>query len=70
MTLDKASRGSLVRIISIDDSDSRSHLLRVGISEGCKVICQEKLPMGPVVLRFKRQEIAIGRRLAKGIHIE
>ena len=64
MTLDQAKKGSLVRIISIGHPESKSQLVRMGISEGSQVLCQEKLPFGPVVLRCNRQEIAIGRQLA------
>lgn len=70
MTLDKAKRGSEVQIVTISDPESRSMLLRMGISEGSKVTCQEKMPLGPVVLRCKRQEIAIGRKLAERISIK
>ncbi len=70
MTLDQARRGSEVRIISIGDPQHRSQLVRLGISEGSRVICQEKLPMGPVILRCNRQEIAVGRQLARDISVE
>ncbi len=70
MTLDKAKRGSEIQILSISDPHSRSLLMRMGISEGSSVICQEKLPRGPVVLRCKRQEIAVGRKLAQCIHVK
>ena len=69
MTLDQAKRGSQVRIVSIGDGLSRAHLLRLGISEGSTVTCQAKLPMGPVVVRRKRQEIAVGRKLAERIEV-
>lgn len=70
MTLDEAKRGSEVCILSISSSECRSQLLRMGISEGCRVVCQEKLPLGPLVVRCKRQEIAIGRQLARSIQIK
>jgi Fe2+ transport system protein FeoA len=69
MTLDQVKKGSQVRIVTIGDGISRAHLLRLGISEGATVICQEKLPMGPVILRRKRQEVAVGRKLAKEIEV-
>jgi len=69
MTLDQAKKGSQVRILSIKNPMHRSQLVRLGISEGSSVICQEKLPFGPVVLRCNRQEIAVGRQLARGITI-
>lgn len=70
MTLDKAKKGSEISITGIDDAEHRSQLVRLGISEGSRVVCQEKLPFGPIVLRCNRQEIAIGRKLAKSIRID
>lgn len=70
MTLDQAERGSEVCILSIQSPEHRNQLVRLGISEGSRVICQEKLPMGPVVLRCNRQEIAVGRQLARSILIK
>ena len=64
MTLDQAKKGSVVRIVTIGNSEGKSQLVRMGVSEGSQVVCQEKLPFGPVVLRCNRQEIAIGRQLA------
>lgn len=69
MTLDQAKKGSRVQIVSIGHPEGKSQLIRMGISEGSKVICQEKLPFGPVVLRSNRLEIAVGRQLAKQIII-
>ena len=69
MTLDQAQKGSEVCILAIHNPEHRTQLVRLGISEGSRVICQEKLPMGPVVLRCNRQEIAVGRKLAQGITI-
>jgi Fe2+ transport system protein FeoA len=70
MTLDQARKGSEVTILTIPNESSRSQLLRLGIMEGTRAYCHEKLPMGPVILRRKRQEIAIGYQLAKGIEVE
>ena len=70
MTLDQAKKGSKVQILSIQNPEYRSQLVRMGISEGSTVVCQEKLPFGPVVLRCKRQEIAVGRQLARSISVK
>lgn len=67
MTLDQAKKGSEIMIVTIPDGACRSHLLRLGIAEGTKVTCHEKLPFGPVILKRKRQEIAVGRQLARTI---
>lgn len=70
MTLDRARRGSEVRIISISDPKCRSLLMRMGVSEGSRVVCREKLWLGPVIVQCKRQEIALGHKLARRIHVE
>ena len=67
MTLDQCVRGSEVQIVSINDPAHRDQLVRLGISGGARVVCQEKLPFGPLVIRCNRQEIAVGRKLARRI---
>ncbi len=68
MTLDQAKTGHELQIIAVPD-DIRSQLVRLGISEGSRVVCLEKIPFGPIILRSRRQEIAIGRELAKKIEV-
>ncbi|MCL4441394.1 MAG: ferrous iron transport protein A [Firmicutes bacterium] len=70
MTLDKVRRGQKIRIISLPDELTRAKLIRFGIAEGTVVICQEVVPAGPVVISRNRQEIAIGRNLARLIGVE
>lgn len=70
MTLDKARRGQKIRIIYLPDDLIRSQVIRFGIYEGTVVICREVLPAGPVVISRNRQEIAIGRNLARLIGVE
>jgi Fe2+ transport system protein FeoA len=70
MTLDKAKRGERVEIIHIDDASVRAQAIRLGISEGSRMLCSEKLPAGPVILQNRMQEVAIGRKLAQHISIE
>lgn len=70
MTLDKAKKGSKVKIITINNKDIKSQAIRMGLYEGAVFICSEKLPGGPVILQNKLQEIAIGRGLALDIVIE
>ncbi len=45
----------------------RAQFIRVGISEGEKVKCLERLPGGTVVLQKNRQQIAVGHQLARQI---
>lgn len=69
-TLECLSRGDRCRVLGIDDERVRGQAIRFGMGEGSMVSCVTKLPAGPVVLRSGRQEIAIGRQLARRIRIE
>lgn len=70
MTLDKAKKGSKIKILNINNKDIKSQAIRIGLYEGAVFMCSEKLPGGPVVLQNKLQEIAIGRGLASNIVVE
>ncbi len=70
MTLDLANKGQRIEIINIPDANIRVQAIRLGISEGSKLTCSEKVPAGPVILQNRMQEIAIGRNLAKKITIK
>jgi ferrous iron transport protein A len=70
MTLDKAKKGSKIKILNINNKDVKSQAIRLGLYEGAVFICSEKLPGGPVILQNKLQEIAIGKGLASDIVIE
>ncbi len=70
MTLDMVRRGDSVRILKINDPHVRVQAIRFGIGEGADVRCSENLPAGPVVLRRGRQEIALGRGIARSISVE
>lgn len=69
MTLAQVKRGTRVKIESIPDEMIRAQAIRFGISEGAEVECVEKIPAGPVIIRKRFQEIAIGRRLAENIKV-
>jgi len=70
MTLDRVKAGQKLLIKSIKNPQIRAQAIRFGISEGSEAICEQVLPAGPVVLRRNRQEIAIGRSLAREIGIQ
>lgn len=70
MTLDKVNRGSKVRIKKIGNREFKTQAIRLGLYEGAVFLCSEKLPGGPVILRNRMQEVAIGRKLAEGIEVE
>jgi len=68
--LDKASRGQVIKITGIPNNHVRVQAIRFGLSEGAVVTCREVVPAGPVVVIRNKQEIAIGRKLAKTISVE
>lgn len=70
MTLDKAKKGQLIKITGIPNELIRVQAIRFGISEGSVVTCREIVPAGPVVVARNKQEIAIGRSLARTISVE
>jgi len=70
MTLDKVRKGQLIKIIGIPNELIRVQAIRFGISEGSVVTCREIVPAGPVVVARNKQEIAIGRSLARTISVE
>jgi ferrous iron transport protein A len=70
VTLFDARRGTPVRILSIPDEQSRAQCIRFGIGEGTIVESAERLPLGPVLVRHRHQEICLGRALAARILVE
>ncbi|MBE0416352.1 MAG: ferrous iron transport protein A [Coriobacteriia bacterium] len=68
-TLDCLRRGDSCEVLGIGDEMARITALRFGMSEGAHVSCVTKIPAGPIVVRSGRQEIAIGRNLAKRITV-
>jgi ferrous iron transport protein A len=70
MTLDEARRGDQIKILQIRDALVRSQAIRLGISEGSRMQCAEIVPHGPIILKNRKQEVAIGHRLAHKIKVE
>lgn len=68
--LDLAKKGQKVRIHTINNPVVKAQALRFGISEGEVVSVEEIIPAGPIILGRKKQEIAVGRQLAKKILVE
>ncbi|MCE5202662.1 MAG: ferrous iron transport protein A [Actinomycetia bacterium] len=68
-TLAHLRRGDRCVVLGIDDELARAQATRFGMAEGASVSCVTALPAGPVVVRSGRQEIAVGRRLARRIRI-
>jgi Fe2+ transport system protein FeoA len=59
-----------MRIVSVPEGTLRAQFIRLGISEGERVTCLERLPGGTIVIRKNRQEIALGHKLARQIVVQ
>lgn len=59
--------GAMIRIQTIPGGITRAQFIRMGLVEGLKVKCLERLPGGTIVLQKRRQQIAIGHQLARQI---
>ncbi len=70
LPLSSAPLNEPLTVISIPDSAVRTQLIRFGISVGTKIKCFQKLPAGPLMVKYFKQEIAIGRDIADRIIIE
>ncbi len=68
-TLDRVKSGKLCQIKSLPPGTVKDQTIRFGLTEGKEVLCQAVIPAGPVVLKVDRQEIAVGRNLAKQIRV-
>ena len=68
-SLDCVRKGDLIEILSVGDPHARVQALRFGMAEGACVECVTKIPAGPLVIKSGRQEIAVGRSLAKRINV-
>lgn len=68
-TLADAHAGDRLVVTSVDDEGARITALRFGMAEGACVRCITRIPAGPIVLRAGRQEIAVGRDLARRIGV-
>ncbi|MCX8010514.1 MAG: ferrous iron transport protein A [Ignavibacteria bacterium] len=68
-TLDKAEPGEKLIIQELPNGEIKSQLIRLGITQGEKINCLERLVGGTVVIQKKRQEIALGYELARKISV-
>jgi Fe2+ transport system protein FeoA len=69
VSLDKAVTGQTLKIFSIPEGIMYAQFVRLGIHEGQRVQCLERLPGGTIILQKHRQQIAIGYSLAKHIMV-
>ncbi|MDZ4064581.1 MAG: FeoA family protein [Coriobacteriia bacterium] len=69
MALDGIRQGEEVEIVEVAGERARLHALRFGVCQGSCVRCVTRIPAGPIVIESGRQEIAIGRGLARRIRV-
>lgn len=70
MGIDRVPVGGWARIVSINHEWARHQLIRLGFEEGARVEVISRIPLGPVVLRRRDRQIAIGRQLARAVRVE
>jgi ferrous iron transport protein A len=68
-TLADAKVGDRMIVTHVGDDQARITALRFGMAEGACIHCVTRVPAGPIVLRAGRQEIAVGRALARQIGV-
>jgi len=69
MSLFAARAGQALKIVSMPKGNIGAQFIRIGIHEGEKVRCLERLPGGTIILQKHRQQIAIGHQLARQIEV-
>ena len=69
MSLTDLRRGQWAEVEQIADDGLRMQLLRFGITPGCRVRCHTRIPLGPVVMQYGGQEIAVGHKAARSVQV-
>lgn len=59
--------GGWIRIVSLPPGIVRAQFIRLGISEGERIFCLQRLPGGTIVLQKNHQQIAVGHQLSRQI---
>jgi len=67
MSLGDVKKGNIIKIDKINDIDVKNYLIRFGIDIGSSVECLQRVFNGPVVIKYNRQEIALGKQIAQNI---
>ncbi|MFY4816405.1 FeoA domain-containing protein, partial [Haloarcula sp. AONF1] len=57
-----------IELVDVPDDESRARLLRLGLLDG-RVECRRRIRNGPVVVRRRGTEVALGRSLARDITV-
>jgi Fe2+ transport system protein FeoA len=61
--------GEWVKIVSLPAGNIRAQFIRLGVGEGERILCLQRLPGGTIVLQKKRQQIAVGHQLSRQIMV-
>jgi Fe2+ transport system protein FeoA len=69
MKLSTIRKGLPVQILRLPEGDMRIQFIRIGLMEGARITCIERLPGGTVVLLHHRQEVALSADLADAIWV-
>ena len=69
LPLTDAPRGRILEVMTVPAGRSREQLIRLGILQGERIRCIQRLPGGTVLVEKNRQEIAIGVQLAASIMV-
>lgn len=69
-SLADARAGQHFTVTAVDDERARVTCLRFGMAEGACVQCVARIAGGPIILKSGRQEIAVGRELARRIRVQ
>lgn len=70
MNLSEAKDGEILTVIEIEDDKVMVEGLRWGITPGSTIKVEKVITAGPVIIRKKHVEMAIGRELAKNVIVE
>lgn len=69
MSLTDLRRGQWADVDQIADDGLRLQFLRFGITPGCRVRCHTRIPLGPIVVQYAGQEIAVGHQAASSVRV-
>lgn len=61
--------GQWLKVHSLPQGLLRAQFIRLGIAEGTRIQCAERLPGGTVIIQRNRQQVSIGHLLAKQIFV-
>jgi Fe2+ transport system protein FeoA len=69
-TLDRVKKGNVCIIRRIPPGEIKAQAIRFNLTEGNTAVCQGVIPAGPIVIKIGKQEVALGRNLARQIEVE